>query len=143
MITTASGGVRMMTRQEAERSGVAPIAQQEGSLHVHPTQLYSALDAFLVAGVLVAYFTLPHPPGRVFALMLLLMGPIRFLTEMVRSEPPVVWVGGYGLSFSMVLSVLFVVIGGILWIAFGRAGSSLEWNRQVGADSPAAPAAAV
>jgi len=71
--------------------------------------------AATIAAFLVAYFTLPHAPGRVFALMLIVEGISRFLLETVRSEPPVI--GNW--SFSMVLSVPLVALGIVLWIAFG------------------------
>ena len=58
------------------------------------------------------------------------MGPVRFLTEMVRAEPPVMWIGSYGLSFSMVLSFLFVISGAALWYAFGKVGDRAEWSAQ-------------
>lgn len=137
-VPTARGGTRLMTPDEAKRNGLTDVAKDEHSKHLHPAQLYSSLDAFLVAATLVAYFTLPHAPGRVFALMLLMMGPVRFLTEMVRAEPPVMWVGSYGLSFSMVLSVFFVVSGVALWVAFGKMGSREDWLEQVGGEQLAA-----
>jgi phosphatidylglycerol:prolipoprotein diacylglycerol transferase len=154
LVPTARGGVRLVTPEELrrgywERQEIAPdgqltvkkvalppeaqrLARDTHSKELHPAQLYSSLDAFLVAATLVAYFTMPHAPGRVFALMLLMMGPVRFLTEMVRAEPPVMWVGSYGLSFSMVLSIFFVLTGTILWVGFGKVGSKAEWAEQVG-----------
>ena len=33
------------------------------SLPVHPSQLYSAFNAFLIAGVLIAFFTMQPAPG--------------------------------------------------------------------------------
>src|SRR5438105_3589101 len=65
------------------------IAQTQHSNALHPAQLYSTITAWLIAGLLYAYFTVPHAPGRVFALMLLVESPSRFLLEMLRSEPPV------------------------------------------------------
>lgn len=86
------------------------------SLAVHPAQLYSAFDGFLQAAVLIAYFTTRPAPGRVFALMLILQGLTRFLLEMVRAEPAVIG----NLSFSMVLSIPFVIIGVAMWYVVGR-----------------------
>ncbi len=96
------------------------VADAQHSLPVHPAQLYSSLSAFLIAGLLLAYFTLPHATGRAFALMLLLYPAIRFLEEMLRVEPPVLWVGHYGLSLSMVISIPLEILGIVLWILFGR-----------------------
>jgi phosphatidylglycerol:prolipoprotein diacylglycerol transferase len=102
------------------------IAAAELARPVHPAQLYSALTAFLLAAVLVAYFTLPHTPGRVFALMMILEGVARYILELLRVEPAVVHVGGYGMSLSMVLSVILVAAGIALWFVFGAMGGTTE-----------------
>jgi len=83
---------------------------------VQPAELYSSFTAFLLAALLVAYLTMPHMPGRVFALMCMLEGISRFLLEMVRVEPPVI--GRF--SLSMVIGLAVMLIGVILWFAFGR-----------------------
>ena len=67
---------------------------------------------------LIAFYTLQPTPGRVFALMLILEAPSRFLLEMLRAEPPVIG----PLSFSMVLSIPLFVAGVLMWYAFGRVG---------------------
>ncbi len=100
-------------------------AKHEHALPVHPAQLYSTFNALLIAGVLVAFYTLRHAPGRVFALMFILKGITRFLLEMLRVEPPVLHVGGWGLSFSMVISLCLIAGGIVLWYAFPLFGR--EW----------------
>jgi phosphatidylglycerol:prolipoprotein diacylglycerol transferase len=95
------------------------------SLPVHPAQLYSTFNALLICAALVAFYTIPHVPGRVFALMCILKGITRFLLEMLRVEPPVVHVGGWGLSISMVISIGLIVGGIVLWYAFPLFGR--EW----------------
>ncbi|MGB7159910.1 MAG: prolipoprotein diacylglyceryl transferase [Tepidisphaeraceae bacterium] len=95
------------------------------SLAVHPAQLYSTFNALLIAAALVAFYTIPHVPGRVFALMFILKGITRFLLEMLRVEPPVMHVGGWGLSFSMVISLLLIAAGIVLWYVFPTFGR--EW----------------
>ncbi|HZZ41738.1 MAG TPA: prolipoprotein diacylglyceryl transferase [Tepidisphaeraceae bacterium] len=136
-LMTDAGNARLMTPEQAQRAGLWQVAKQQHSKRLHPAQLYSTIDALLVAAVCVAYFTIPHAPGRGFALMMLMMGPIRFLTEMIRAEPPVTWIGNYGWSFSMVLSVFFVVGGLILWVVCGKIGTKDEWMKQVGTLTPA------
>lgn len=83
---------------------------------VHPAQLYSTITAWLLTGLLVAYFTLPHAPGRVFALMMMLEGTARFLLELLRTEPAVA--GQF--SISMFLGLGLVAGGALLWVVFGR-----------------------
>ena len=83
------------------------------------------LTHLLLACVLTAFFTLRRVPGRVFALMFMLIGLTRFLLEMLRVEPAVVGRGsGHmeflpAMSFSMTLCVGLVVLGAIMWYAFG------------------------
>lgn len=89
---------------------------------LHPAQLYSSLVALLLAAICTTYFLLPHAPGRVLALMMMLEGIARFLLESVRAEPAVVryTLGGHpvGLSFSMVLGLGIVGVGMLLWLVF-------------------------
>lgn len=93
------------------------LARLEHSLPLHPSQLYSAITAFLIAGITLTYFTLPHAAGRGLALMLMLEGLTRFILEMLRAEPAV-W--GTSWSLSMFLGVGMVILGVALWVAFGR-----------------------
>jgi phosphatidylglycerol---prolipoprotein diacylglyceryl transferase len=141
-----SGRTRLVTRDELKRGEVvvngatgatepiAPsaraLAAQQHSSPLHPAQLYSALTAFLIAGITLCYVTLPHAPGRAFALMIMLEGVTRFVLEMLRTEPAV-W--GTPLSLSMWLGLGLVAGGAALWVVFGRL-----W-----AGSPAVPAPTV
>jgi phosphatidylglycerol:prolipoprotein diacylglycerol transferase len=117
-VDPVTGTERFMSPDQVKRAGphVAELAEGYRSRPVHPAQLYSTITAWLLAGVLVAYFTLPHAPGRVFALMLMLEGTTRFLLEALRTEPAVAG----QLSLSMLIGIGLVVTGVLLWIAFGR-----------------------
>jgi phosphatidylglycerol---prolipoprotein diacylglyceryl transferase len=97
---------------------LAAIARTLRSQPVHPTQLYSTLAAALVCAACVALYTLAPSPGRVFAMMMVLEGAARFTIETLRVEPPVMHVGPYGFSISMVIGVCLVIGGAILWFAF-------------------------
>jgi phosphatidylglycerol:prolipoprotein diacylglycerol transferase len=88
---------------------------------VHPAQLYSTITALLLCGLLLAYFYMPHAGGRVFALMMMLEGPSRFLLEMLRVEPPVYPPLFGRLSLSMVIGVLVFIVGVMLWFGLGTA----------------------
>jgi phosphatidylglycerol:prolipoprotein diacylglycerol transferase len=92
------------------------LMKQQRSLPVHAAQLYSMVTCFILAALLVAYFSMPHLAGRVFALMLMLEGLTRFLLEMLRVEPPVI--GSF--SLSMIIGLMLVGLGAILWMVFGR-----------------------
>ncbi len=65
--------------EAAKSAALAPLAATQRSLAVHPAQLYSMFNALLIAAALVAFYTIPHAPGRVFALMFILKGITRFL----------------------------------------------------------------
>jgi phosphatidylglycerol:prolipoprotein diacylglycerol transferase len=108
------------------------IAAREHSNPVHPTQLYSTFNSLLITALLLAYFTMPHYSGRVFALMLMLEGPSRFLLEMLRVEPPVNPRLFGPMSLSMVIGVVLLLIGVVMWFAFGhshtRESNSLPAN---------------
>ncbi len=115
----SNGMLELKSGQEVARSQeLRMLATQQHSNAVHPAQLYSAFNAFLIAALLVAYFTLPHVPGRVFALMLIVESVTRFILELLRVEPPVLG----PMSFSMVLSIFLFAAGIILWFAFGWLG---------------------
>jgi phosphatidylglycerol---prolipoprotein diacylglyceryl transferase len=104
-------------------SAVAPLH----SNRVFNAQLASTVTAFLIAFLLVAYYAQPHAPGRVFALMLLVEAPARFILEMMRAEPAFVGPTSvtqtltflpFDLSFSMFVSVWLTAIGAVLWFGF-------------------------
>lgn len=105
----------------AKRPELKAIAASQRSAPVHPTQLYSTVAALMLAGTLVAYFTLAPAPGRVFALMMLLEGIARYTIETLRVEPAVATIGGIAMSYSMIVGALLAVGGVIAWIAFGMA----------------------
>jgi phosphatidylglycerol:prolipoprotein diacylglycerol transferase len=110
--------VRLVKPEEfATTAGAAALARHEHSRPLHPAQLYSALTAFLIAGITLVYYSLPHVAGRGFALMLMLEGSTRFVLEMLRVEPTV-W--GTPFSLSMWLGLGLVALGAAMWIAFGR-----------------------
>jgi phosphatidylglycerol:prolipoprotein diacylglycerol transferase len=121
------------TLDPEQKNQLISLARSQHALPVHPAQLYSTFTAWLIAAFLVAYLTLPHAPGRVFALMLIVEGISRFLLETVRSEPPVLG----NLSFSMVLSIPLVAVGIALWIILG---SRKLW-KDIPESHPASPVA--
>ena len=95
-------------------ANVKVIAATQHAPAVHPAEIYSTITALLITAVLLCYFFLPHSPGRVFAMMLMLEGPSRFLLEMLRVEPPVIGL----LSLSMVIGLILLPIGILLWFVF-------------------------
>jgi phosphatidylglycerol:prolipoprotein diacylglycerol transferase len=116
-----NGLPRLLSKDEIRgHAQLEALANQQHAKPVHPTEIYSAFNSFLVAALLLAFFSLAPAPGRVFALMLLLEGASRYIMEMIRVEPPVF--GTKTQSFSMILSAGLVVGGAIMWLACGRRG---------------------
>ena len=118
-VETESGDERLaLLPQEtvAKDETLRALARSSRSLPVHPTQVYSTLNAFLIAAICIVFLRLRPPEGRVFALMLMLYGPGRFSLELLRVEPAVAG----GMSFSMWVSIFTTLAGAVLWFAFGR-----------------------
>lgn len=138
---TPDGSMRLISADEAGASPrLAQIAAENRALPVLPTELFSTFNAWLLALLLFAYFTLAHAPGRVFAWMLILAGGTRFLLEMIRVEPPVDPSLFGDWSIAMVTGPLLVVIGAILWVIFGWMGRHAP---PLTAEKSPSPAAAI
>lgn len=111
---------RLLSRDELrEDPALEAMAGRSRSLPVHPAQIYSTLNALLIAGICLACFTLRRSAGQVFALMLILYSVGRFMLETLRVEPAVKLFGlDPGFSYSMWVAI-FTFIGGILlWVFF-------------------------
>jgi len=93
-------------------SWTAPSALP-GSLPIHPTQIYSAINASLLCLVLLAFGPLARRDGQVFALMITLYPMARYVIEIIRTDEASVF--GTGLSISQNISL--VLLGGAvaLW----------------------------
>lgn len=115
LIQTDGRYAQLIPKQQLKGTDLI-LANGQHSLSVLPSQLYSTITAWLIAAMLVAYFSLGPASGRVFALMMMVEGLTRFLLEMLRVEPPVLG----PLSLSMVLGLGLMVGGVVLWWVFGR-----------------------
>jgi phosphatidylglycerol:prolipoprotein diacylglycerol transferase len=85
----------------------------ERAIDVHPAQIYSAIDAFLLCLLLWFFWYLLRADGQVFALMLTLHGISRFLLEMVRQDE--LGVFGTPLTISQWISIALVVSGIVMY----------------------------
>ena len=106
-----------LTTTSGERM-IAPIPPPARSLPVHPAQIYSAIDAALLAWVLWSYYPYRRRDGEVLCLMILVHPISRFLLETIRIDESPVW--GTGLSISQNLSVLLFLFAIAMWIALQR-----------------------
>lgn len=83
------------------------------SLPIHPTQLYSAIHAGLLAWLLWSYYPFRRREGEVTALMLTIYPIARFLLEVIRIDESAVF--GTGLSISQNISLVIFVFAVGLW----------------------------
>jgi phosphatidylglycerol:prolipoprotein diacylglycerol transferase len=95
------------------------------SLPIHPTQIYSAINAALLCFFLWVYYPFRRHDGEVFALLLIVYPVTRFMLEVIRDD-----VGGlFGttLTISQFVSICLFVVGVSLWVYVARrpAGSVL------------------
>ncbi len=87
-----------------------PVAELPArSRPVYPTQIYSAINAFLLCLVLWFYWTVRKYDGEVFALMLILYSIGRFLMELIRIDEKGQL--GTGLTISQLISVAMIILG--------------------------------
>lgn len=79
------------------------------SFSIHPTQIYSAINAGLLCLVLWFYWTIRKSDGEVFALMLILYSIGRFLMELIREDE----LGQFGtsLTISQLVSIAMIILG--------------------------------
>ncbi len=105
----------------------ATEAMPARSKPVHPTQVYSAVNAGLLAWLLWAYYPFRRREGEVAALMLSIYPISRFLLEMIRIDESAMF--GTGLSISQNISLVILVCMIPLWSLLRRQPRGLAWNR--------------
>lgn len=87
---------------------------------VHPTPVYETLACFLIFAVLWKLRTRPMPPGRLFAIYLILAGVERLLVEFLRLNPLYI-----GLSMAQWISIGMIVLGALM-IARGNKAAIVQ-----------------
>lgn len=88
---------------------------------LHPSQLYSSLNALILLLVLLAFEPFQKRDGELFALLLTLYPITRFTIEFIRDDEP----GAYcGLTISQVVSIALLLLAVGLWIYLRRLGSA-------------------
>lgn len=76
---------------------------------LHPTQIYSAIDGFLIAALTSAFFSYRRRNGEVFAVGLMIYATTRFLIEYLRGDEPGQL--GTGLTISQLISLGMFLTG--------------------------------
>jgi phosphatidylglycerol:prolipoprotein diacylglycerol transferase len=100
--------------------------QPPRSRPVHPTQIYSSINAALLAWVLWSFFPFRRRDGEVFALMLTLYPIARFLLEIIRVDESAVF--GTGLSISQNISLAVFVGALAMWAILLRQPAGTATN---------------
>ena len=93
-------------------------AIQETSLPVHPTQVYSAINAALLCLFLIALSPFGLPEGAVFATGMTIYPISRFILEMVRAELPIM----LGLTISQLTSLGLILFATGVWYRISHRG---------------------
>jgi len=102
------------------------------SLPVHPTQLYSFIDAVVLCLLLFAYEPYKRRDGELTALVLTIHPISRFLLETIRADEVAVLGTGMKISQNISLAVLAVGIG--IWIyLFWRKPKGRAWGKGLAA----------
>lgn len=81
-----------------------------GDIHRHPTQLYSSLGDFAIAGILIFFAAKPRKDGQVGALYMILYSIGRFFVEFLRDDPR----GNVGIFSTSQFICIFILVGGII-----------------------------
>ncbi|MGD9126426.1 MAG: prolipoprotein diacylglyceryl transferase [Planctomycetia bacterium] len=91
---------------------VVPLPER--SLPVHPTQIYSSLNAFVLFLFLLALSPFMKYEGTLFATLMTLYPITRFLLEIIRTDESAIF--GTGLSISQNVSILLLLGTVGLWL---------------------------
>jgi phosphatidylglycerol:prolipoprotein diacylglycerol transferase len=103
---------------------IAPIMPRR-SRPVHPTQIYSAIDAGLLSGLLWSLFPFRSRDGQCIALLLTIHPITRFLLEVIRTDEPAVF--GTGLSISQNISIVLLACAAAIWWYVSRRPPGVVW----------------
>jgi phosphatidylglycerol:prolipoprotein diacylglycerol transferase len=111
--TTVHVRVKSDTGSSQHTAGWTIPEELPRSLPIHPTQIYSAIDGFLLLLVLLAYEPFQRRSGELLALLLTLHPISRFLLEVIRIDEASMF--GTGLSISQLISIAAFAGAMILW----------------------------
>jgi phosphatidylglycerol:prolipoprotein diacylglycerol transferase len=105
------------------------------SLPVHPTQLYSALDALVLLLLLSAYYPLRRRDGEVIGLLMLTYPITRFAIEYLRNDEGVFFAG---MTISQTISVALLLGGFAYWAWLSTLPRELYRDRAAANERPGA-----
>jgi len=118
------GKMLQLTLGQGKHVSFAPNAPTR-SRPVHPTQIYSAIDAGLLGWLLWSFFPFRWRDGQCIALLLTIHPITRFLLEVIRTDEPAVL--GTGMSISQNISVVLLACAAALWWYMSRRPARVTW----------------
>jgi phosphatidylglycerol:prolipoprotein diacylglycerol transferase len=104
---------------------IRPVVPPPRSRPVHPTQIYSAIDAGLLAWLMWSFFPFRNRDGQCIALLLTIHPITRFLLEVIRTDEPAVF--GTGLSISQNISIALLGCAAAIWWYVSRRPPGVTW----------------
>jgi phosphatidylglycerol:prolipoprotein diacylglycerol transferase len=114
-----------LTLNDGKTVQIAAVAIPARSRPVHPTQLYSAIDAGLLGWLLWSYYPFRRRDGELLALLLIIHPVTRFLLEVIRTDEPAVF--GTGMSISQNISIVLLACGVGLTLMLSRQPRGIAW----------------
>ncbi|GAB4139301.1 prolipoprotein diacylglyceryl transferase family protein [Thermopirellula anaerolimosa] len=109
--------LRTQDGQTLRWSDASPLPARGEPLH--PTQLYSSLNAIILLFVLLAFEPFQKRDGELFTLLMGLYPISRFAIEIIRNDEP----GAYcGLTISQVVSLAILILAAASWLYLKRFG---------------------
>ena len=118
--------LRILLAGQAEPISLAVDRPLPRSLAVHPTQLYSTIDALILCFLLLVYDRFRRRDGVLTALMLTVYPITRFLIERIRTDEGDFWKTGLHISQDISLLLLVVAVG--LWFYVLRQPKKLAFG---------------
>lgn len=110
--------------RDGKRVVIPASALPARSLPIHPTQIYSALGAFALFLILLAWEPFARRDGELIAVCLTIYPLMRFVLESIRDDEPG-WLGtSLTLAQHLSLALGLAVVG--LWIYVARRGDRIQ-----------------
>ncbi|QOJ14928.1 MAG: prolipoprotein diacylglyceryl transferase [Planctomycetia bacterium] len=121
-------------RPMREHGLAAPVLKEMAARHrsvpVHPTQAYSVVMAFIVAGLLSALYWRRTRDGQVLCALFILEPTSRFVLEMIRTDNPIDMFGIFTISqfLSLCMVAAALVALALLRLLPPRSPRASQWS---------------
>ena len=114
-----------LSLRDGRAINIPAVTMPPRSRPVHPTQLYSAIDAGLLGWLLWTFYPLRRRDGEAIALLLTIHPITRFLLEIIRTDEPAVF--GTGMTISQNVSLALLACGAGMWWYLSRQPRGIVW----------------